>query len=140
MASNLVLLRHHFSNMQKKISTIWRFLLPVLILLAVAPFVLIGQQTTQQLDSIRANAKEQARTLLRLLNMTDELVSEQASAALNLLKQRSNALGKPIVDGSVSVNGFVVPNIKMGETPIANNTDLVDGVSSLLGDTATLFV
>lgn len=140
MASNLVLLPHHFSNMQKKISTIWRFLLPVLILLAVAPFVLIGQQTTQQLDSIRANAKEQALTLLRLLNMTDELVSEQASAALNLLKQRSNALGKPIVDGSVSVNGFVVPNIKMGETPIANNTDLVDGVSSLLGDTATLFV
>jgi diguanylate cyclase (GGDEF)-like protein/PAS domain S-box-containing protein len=126
--------------MQKKISTIWRFLLPVLILLAVAPFVLIGQQTIQQLDSIQANAKEQALTLLRLLNVTDELVSEQASAALNLLKQRSNALGKPAVDGVVNVDGFVVPNLKMGETPIANNTDLVDGVSDLLGGTATLFV
>lgn len=126
--------------MQKKISTIWRFLLPVLILLAVAPFVLTGQQTTQQLDNIQASAREQALTLVRLLNVTDELVSEQANAALNLLKQRSSVLGAPTVDGTVNVDGWAIPNIKLGETQIANHTDLVDGVSSLLGGTATLFV
>ncbi len=126
--------------MQKKISTIWRFLLPVLILLAVAPFVLTGQQTTQQLDNIRVAAREQALTLIRLLNVTDELVGEQASAAMHLLKQRSNDLGVASVDGMISVGGQLVPNLKMGDTQLANHSDLVDGVSSLFGGTATLFV
>ncbi|MDP1595473.1 MAG: EAL domain-containing protein [Methylotenera sp.] len=139
MTSNLVLL-HPISNMQKKLSTIWRFLLPVLVLLAAAPFILTGQQTAQHLDIIQTNARQQALTLLRLLNVTDELVSEQANAASNLLKQRSDALGKPAIDGSVSVDGRLVPNLKIGEVSLANSISLVDNVSNLLGGTATVFV
>ena len=76
--------------MKNNFPTIWRFLLPVLILLALAPFVLIKQQTSQQLDGIHASANEQAKSLVRLLNVTGELVGDQADAAMNLLKERWN--------------------------------------------------
>ena len=126
--------------MQKKISTIWRFLLPVLLLLAVAPFLLTGQQASQHLDSIHAGAREQARTLVRLLDVTEELVSEQVNSAILLLKQRSLALGKVHIDGTVQLEAKTLPNLKMGSTEITGNFNLVDGVSELFGGTATMFV
>jgi diguanylate cyclase (GGDEF)-like protein/PAS domain S-box-containing protein len=126
--------------MQKKISTIWRFLLPVLVLLAVAPFVLTGQQASQQLDNIHAGANEQVQTLVRLLGVTEELVSEQANSAMRLLKQRSHELGKVQIDGLIQLGATALPNLKMGETEITGYFALVDGVSDLFGGTATMFV
>lgn len=126
--------------MPKKISTIWRFLLPVLILLAAAPFALIKQQTSQQLDNIKVGAKEQARTLVCLLNVTDSLVSEQANSAMRLLKARGMALGVPAVNGTIVIDGKIVPNLTLGGAQMTNRFDLVDDVTSLLGGTATLFV
>jgi diguanylate cyclase (GGDEF)-like protein/PAS domain S-box-containing protein len=126
--------------MTKNHSTIWRFILPVLILLAVAPFVLIQQQTSQQLDSIQAGAKEQARSLVRLLNVTNELVGEQVNVSIRLLKAQGKALGEPSLAGIVSISGKVVPNLMLGETQLFNNFRLVDDLSSLVGGTATLFV
>ncbi len=114
--------------MQKKISTIWRFLLPVLVLLTVAPFVLTGQQASQQLGHIHAGATEQAHTLVRLLDVTEELVSEQANAAMRLLKQRSQQLGEVTIDGLVQLQAQTLPNLKMGSTEITGQFDLVDGV------------
>jgi diguanylate cyclase (GGDEF)-like protein/PAS domain S-box-containing protein len=121
-------------------STIWRFLLPVLILLAVAPFVLIKQQSSQQLGNIETNARAQARTLVSLLNVTNELVGEQANSAMRLLKERGIALGEPTIQGTVVTYNRVVPNIIFGETPLINNFKLVDELSSIVGGTATLFV
>lgn len=126
--------------MQKKISTIRRFLLPVLALLVAAPFVLTGQQTSQQLANTHAVAREQALALARLLNVTDELVGEQADNAMHLLKERSRALGEPAITGSVSIDGLVVPDLKMGATQLVNHNELVDYVSGAHGGTATLFV
>lgn len=126
--------------MQKQLPTIWRFLLPVIILLAAAPFVLIRQQTSQQLDSIQLGAREQARTLVRLLNVTDELVGEQANAAMGLLQERCTALGAPAINGTVSIDGRAVPNLILGRTQVTNSFNLVDDVTRLLGGTATLFV
>lgn len=121
-------------------STIWRFLLPVLFLLALAPFVLIKQQTSQQLSNIQIGAKEQASTLVSLLNITDELVGEQTNTAMRLLKERVSALGELSVNGVVNIYGESVPNLVFGDTPLINNYRLIDDVSSLVGGTATLFV
>ncbi len=128
------------SHMKIISSTIWRFLLPILILLAVAPFILIKQQSSQQLGNIHASAQAQAETLVSLLNVTDELVGEQAISAMHLLKERCITLGNPFIDGTVSINGTVVPNILFGKTPLTNNFKLVDDLSSAVGGTATLFV
>ena len=126
--------------MTKNNSTIWRFILPVLILLAIAPFVLIQQQTSQQLDSIQVGAKEQARSLVRLLNVTNELVGEQVNVSMRLLKAQGIALGEPSIAGTVTISGKVVPNLVFGETQLFNNYRLVDDLSSLVGGTATIFV
>ncbi len=121
-------------------STIWRFLLPVLFLLTLAPFVLIKQQTSQQLANIRIGAQDQARTLVSLLNITDELVGEQTNTAMRLLKERVSALGDLSIDGVVNIYGESVPNLVFGDTPLINNYRLIDDVSSLVGGTATMFV
>ena len=126
--------------MINKISTIWRFILPVLILLAAAPFVLITQQTSQQLESIQADADEQAKTLVSLLSVTDELVTDKADLSMRLLKEQSQVLGEPTIDGQVNTQDRVVPNLIFGSTPITNFFKLVDDLSSLVGGTATIFV
>lgn len=124
----------------KKIPTLWRFLLPVLILLAVSALALMWRQTSQQLDAIEQGAKNQAQALARLLLVTDTLVSTQINAATKLLKDRSAALGEPYLDGTFRLNQLELPNLKFGHTPVAESNTLVDGVSDLLGGTATIFV
>lgn len=126
--------------MQKKISTIWRFLLPVMVILAAAPFVLTQQQTQQQLVQIKVGAKEQALALVRLLSITEGLVGEQANAAMRILKASTNALGDPHLQGEGYIDDLIVPNLNIGDIEIKNYSELVDNVSSVVGGTATLFV
>lgn len=126
--------------MQTKISTIKRFLLPLLALMVAAPFVLISQQTSHQLANTHAVAKAQAQALIRLLNVTDELISNQADNAMHTLKAHTSTLGAPVLAGSVSMAGSVVPNLLLGSIPVTNNHELVDSVSAISGGTATIFV
>ena len=126
--------------MHKRFPTIWRFLLPLLVLFIAAPVVLVRQQTLQQLERIEVGATEQAKTLVRLLNVTDELVGAQAVSAMLLLKERSLALGVPTISGTIELEDKTVPNLVLGITSQANNFELVDGVANMVGGTATLFV
>jgi len=124
----------------KKFSTLWRFLLPVLTLLAISAIALMWRQTTQQLDAIERGAKDQAQSLSRLLLVTDTLVSEQVDAAITLLKDRSATLGSPRLDGTIRLNQLELPNLKLGDTPVAASNELVDSITDLFGGTATIFV
>jgi len=126
--------------MKKKFSTLWRFLLPVMLLLVTGTVFLSRQQTTQQLEGIEAAAHVQAKTLARILNATDELVGEQVYAAMRLLKQRGLEQGMPHIDGTTRVGGRTIPRLLLGSTPQANRFELVDGVTEILGGTATLFI
>jgi diguanylate cyclase (GGDEF)-like protein/PAS domain S-box-containing protein len=126
--------------MIKKISTIWRFILPVFILLVAAQFVLIKQQAEQQLESIQSDANNQAKTLVRLLSLTDALVSDKANLSMRLLKEQSNALGAPSTEGQINLQERVVPNLLFGKTPITNSLKFVDDLTGLVGGTATVFV
>jgi hypothetical protein len=126
--------------MQTNISTIKRFLLPLLVLMVAAPFVLTSQQTSHQLANTHAVAKEQAQALIRLLNVTDELISNQADNAMHTLKAHTSALGRPALAGSVSLASSDLPNLLLGSTPVTNNYALVDSVSAISGGTATIFV
>jgi diguanylate cyclase (GGDEF)-like protein/PAS domain S-box-containing protein len=126
--------------MPKKISTLWRFLLPVLFLLVVAPLILTRHQTSEQLLRIEEAAIEQAKVLARLLNVTETLVGEQTTNAMLLLMERGGQLGTPAIKGTVSIDGKTLPNLVLGKTPQANHFELVDSVTDMLGGTATLFV
>ncbi|HSI94729.1 MAG: EAL domain-containing protein [Methylophilaceae bacterium] len=102
--------------------------------------MLSQQQTTQQLEDIETAARVQAKTLSRILNVTDELVSEQVYASMRLLKERGLLLGTPEIVGTTRVGGRVVPRLLLGELPQSNRFDLVDSITDILGGTATLFV
>src|SRR5574343_826206 len=129
-----------FPLMLNKISTRWRFLFPVLILLIAAPLLLMRQQTTQYLDEIARDGQKQAVALGRLLEVTDALISEQVDASMRLLQEKCMALGAPTLGGSVDFMGKTVPNLMLGATSQTNRFDLVDSVTSIAGGTATLFV
>ncbi len=126
--------------MQKKISTIKRFLLPLLLLMVAAPFLLTSQQTSHQLAHTRAAAKEQALVLARLLKVTDELVSDQADSAMRLLKAQVAAMGEPVLAREVVIAGRTLPDLRLGATSLADNNLLVDAVSAMSGGTSTVFV
>ncbi len=126
--------------MHKSFSTVWRFLLPLLVLFVAAPLVLVKQQTSQQLERIEVGAFEQAKTLVRLLNITDELVGVQVASAMRLLKERGLALGMPAIVGTIKIGGKIVPNLMLGTAQQTNRYELVDGVANIVGGTATLFV
>ncbi len=126
--------------MLTKFSTLWRFLLPVLAILVVVPFVLTRQQTTQQMIGIKQGAYEHAASLARLLEVTDALMGDRVNIAMRLLKERSQLMGVPAIAGSVEVAGKTVPNLVLGYTTQTNRFELVDSVTRLAGGTATLFV
>jgi PAS domain S-box-containing protein len=126
--------------MLSKFSTHWRFLLPVLILLLIAPFVLMQQQTSLQLLHIEQSASDQAAALTQLLSSSEKLVSNQVESAMRLLKERGFATGTPRIESTAEVGGKSVPNLLLGNIPQANNFELVDSVAQIQGGTATLFV
>lgn len=126
--------------MKKQFSTLWRFLLPVMVLLMGGTVMLSQQQTSQQLENIETAARVQAKTLIRILNVTDELVGEQVYASMRLLKERGLQFGMPTISGTTRVGGRIVPRLLLGDLPQSNRFQLVDGITEILGGTATVFV
>lgn len=124
----------------KKIPTLWRFLLPVLLLLAFAASMLMWRQTTQHLTAIEHGAQEHAHMLTRLLIVTDTLISQRVDSAMVLLKERSLAQGQPELDGELKLGQLELPNLKFGDSEVAESDTLVDGITALFGGTATIFV
>ena len=126
--------------MKANYSTIRRFLLPILVLLVIAPIIYINQSVMQQMASIQNGASEQAQTLGRLLTMVDTLMEEQSNVTMRLLKERCSLMGVPVVNGMINIEGKTVPNLLLGQTKLTSNYKLVDAVTSLAGGTATIFV
>lgn len=126
--------------MKKSFSTIRRFLLPVTILIIISALMLAERESSQQIRAIEEAAQVQNASLIRLLSVTDALVSDQVTAALQLLHERADALGSPGIKGKTWVDGRLVPNLVFGKQPQANHFELVDSVTKVLGGTATLFV
>jgi len=66
--------------------------------------------------------------------------TEDVQAAMQLLKSKAAALGKPSVKGEEAVAGKTVPALYFGDTKMNNNFTLVDEVQKEKGGTATIFV
>ena len=126
--------------MKKNISTIQRFLLPVAILIIASALILAARETSQQVSDIGEQAHSQSAALIRLLSVTEALVSDQVASAMRLLRERGEALGVPAIKGNIQVGDKIVPDLMLGDQTLANRYELVDSVTSLLGGTATLFV
>ncbi|MFC6441255.1 methyl-accepting chemotaxis protein [Bowmanella sp. JS7-9] len=118
-------------------------------LLAVAGFVVVlgiflviltvqtaVQNTDSQLDKDVRYSESKVRGVLQV---TDSIMRERVQNAMRLLKIQGNAIGNPSQGATVDVNGTPAPQLFLGDSPQANQFQLVDGLTDIMGGTATLF-
>lgn len=129
-----------YASMKQKITIIQRFLLPVALLILASAAILAERQTSQQMRSIEHQAHQETAALIRLLSITESLVTDHVAASLGLLKERGEKIGKPHIKGNTMLDGKPVPNLMLGNVPQANRFSLVDGITAHFGGSATLFV
>lgn len=125
-------------SLQKKVSMVIAILVLITVFIVVA-FVSSSQRGAIS-DSANSASKEISNNIHDLLEVTNVLVSEQVRASMNLLQFKQQGLGEPRLEGSVVINGRQVPNLFIGDVAQANNYQLVDDLSSIVGGTATVFV
>lgn len=71
-----------------------------------------------------------------ILKITDDTYSRLVDASLHLLERRALALGTP----NLRTDGDGNPQLYFGDHAVAGDFKLVDGVTDIMGGTATLFV
>ena len=74
-----------------------------------------------------------------LLDTTNTLVGEQVTASMKLLKLRSAQVGSPQLAGRVLVKNRQTRDLYLGDQAVANDFSIVDGVTDIMGGTATIF-
>ncbi|MBI5785525.1 MAG: Cache 3/Cache 2 fusion domain-containing protein [Rhodocyclales bacterium] len=121
-----------------------RFIAPVSV--SILLIVLGGAVVFSSIENARIERElavgvdERIVGIKQTLGVTDAIVMDQTRAAMRLLKERGMSIGTVSLGVPVTVKDKTVPNLLLGGRPQANNFELVDGVTKLLGGTATLFV
>lgn len=89
----------------------------------------------------QANAESEriSKESLRLLGVIDAIMAERVKSSMALLRDYGGKLGTPIQGEKIRVNERDVPELFLGDVPIANQFDLVDKVTAIMGGTATIF-
>ncbi|MGQ8365626.1 Cache 3/Cache 2 fusion domain-containing protein [Glaciecola sp. 1036] len=80
-----------------------------------------------------------ANQLFDILAVTDGLMQERVKSSMKLLLERGRNMGEATLAGSVNVNGTDANQLLIGGQEQANNFALVDGLTQVMGGTATLF-
>ncbi len=124
----------------KQISVIKRILLPLLFVGILAVLSTAAHMFSLDMKKIENHALGEANELGYLLEMAESLVGERVHSSMELLKQRSMEQGIPTISGEVVLGQRTLPNLMFGEHTEIEQTDLVDGVTSIENGTATLFV
>ena len=111
----------------------------ILLAVAVSVFIAVGTEKTitSEIMERRDALSEEVRSLL---TVTDDLMLKRVENSLNLLTERGTEVGAASIQGSEPVAGVDAPALYLGDSLINNNFDLVDGVTRVMGGTATLFV
>ena len=116
------------------------FLFSVIIVATILLAIINAQSVSSDINRQVTVASEQtASELLNILNVTDSLMSERVKSSMRLLLERIKDKG-PIVSGSVvNVNGADASQLTMGSYAVANDFQMVDDLTALMGGTATIF-
>lgn len=121
-----------------------KFLLAVTLVISL--LVVIGASSTivSQDHALTNQAEAQARNasqrVIRLLSVTDSIMSERVHSSMKVLIKRGTEIGTPGLGETVQVGGRSVPNLMLGDESQANRYGLVDALTADMGGTATLFV
>ncbi|MFT6431777.1 MAG: methyl-accepting chemotaxis protein [Halopseudomonas sp.] len=120
-----------------------KFVLTLACLLLIFIIAAVAFSSVTQSKQINNQALEGASSRLseaaRLLGLTDSIMSDRVKNSMQLLIQRGTTLGNPALGSNVSVGSVSPPQLLLGGLPQANDFELVDGVTEIMGGTATLF-
>ncbi|MBO1256707.1 Cache 3/Cache 2 fusion domain-containing protein [Alteromonas sp. 5E99-2] len=106
------------------------------LILAISTAV---QQTRDIKNQVSLEKTAVSHELLSLFSVIDELMLTRVKSSMKLLKQRGEKLGIPNQKGTTSVNSVVSSQLLLGTHEQANNFELVDNLTQVMGGTATLF-
>lgn len=90
-------------------------------------------------ELVKEQKKNTADRLVNILTVTDAIMLERVKSSMALLKQRGEALGAPNQGDYINVKATQALELRLGNVPQANDFELVDGLTSVMGGTATLF-
>ena len=90
-------------------------------------------------ELVKEQKKNTADRLVNILTVTDAIMLERVKSSMALLKQRGEALGVPNQGDYITVKSTQALELRLGNVPQANDFELVDGLTSVMGGTATLF-
>lgn len=120
-----------------------KFLFALAIFVVIFSGIRIGITWLDANASIKKNIDvqehEASKKITAILNVTDEVFSARVKSSLKLLKDRAKDIGRPELGSATQVNGTPANQLYLGNSAIANNFDLVDSVTELMGGTATVF-
>ncbi|WP_435626803.1 methyl-accepting chemotaxis protein [Candidatus Ferrigenium straubiae] len=120
-----------------------KFILPVSALVVVVTLILVAAISIGNSRSIEQSAQSESQEKLsniaRILAVTDAIMMERVKGSMKLLIERGGAIGVPRQGNPVEVEGKMPPDLIFSNQPQAHHFELVDGVTSSQGGTATLF-
>lgn len=120
-----------------------KFLIAISIVIAfftlVVGIITFSALTSDIEEQVEDQVSQASSRLLNIFDVTDTLMSERVKSSMKLLKQRGAALGVPSQAGDVMVKQTKASQLLLGGQPQANDFTLVDGLTDIMGGTATLF-
>jgi methyl-accepting chemotaxis protein len=120
-----------------------KIILVIGLILAVTTLFAVLLTAYLQSNTIHADARESAEgheaEIISLLQVTDSIMAARVKSSMALLMERGTALGSATLGERVNVEGRGTGNLLLGGEPQANRFELVDGLTHVMGGTATLF-
>lgn len=97
-------------------------------------------ETSKMVEQTVERQKTQAiKKITSVLDVTDDIISQRVQSSLKLLKLRAKQIGQASLGGNIQVNGQSANQLFLGNQPVANQFELVDSITELMGGTATIF-
>jgi methyl-accepting chemotaxis protein len=111
----------------------------VLAVVVLAAVVLAVIEANRVKADAVALIERQSQALQSLLSVTRSIMIERVHSSMKLLRERGEALGAAAVGPAITVQGRQASDLLFGRKPQGNQFDLVDGVTAVMGGTATVF-
>ncbi len=120
-----------------------KFILSISVLIFLFAIALLAIQITNTVQSVEETTKQQQQEAVedisRLLDTTNDVMLQRVQSSMNLLKERGLALGTPRLGEQEDVAGTSVSSLYLGDNKQTNQFELVDGLTNVMGGTATIF-
>ncbi|WP_434362421.1 methyl-accepting chemotaxis protein [Parasalinivibrio latis] len=120
-----------------------KFISIILGLGVIAGVLAFGATYWYQTNEISEHVEYQkdglAREVIGIMDATHSLVLERVHNSMTLLKKEGMNIGQPKLGSKVKVNNRNANDLILGSQAQANNYDLVDSITEIMGGTATLF-